>query len=174
MRYLFDLTLPVYHWSLLFPLMVSTYYKSYIDHFSFFLICFKIAYPSHSCFFQSIFRSMFLVIIFFIPSIASASRSSFKLHFSVIFFSTSLLSLANPFITNPPSWRVVFWHTFSGVLHFDCPRFTYFPLFSPLLSPLSFSENMLIWFHLSLPSPPPLCAITQTLKSSLLASNIHI
>lgn len=52
-------------------------YQSYIDHSSFFLICYKIAYPSHSCFLQVIPRSMFFVIIFFIPSIASASRSSF-------------------------------------------------------------------------------------------------
>ena len=124
MRYLFDLTLPVYHWSLLFPLMVSTYYKSYIDHFSFFLICFKIAYPSHSCFFQFIPRSMFFVIIFFILSIASASRSSFKLHFSVIFFSTSLLSLLRIHLSQIP--RV-------GELCFGIPLVGFFILIAPVL-----------------------------------------
>lgn len=173
----FDLNLPVYHWNPLFPLMVSTV----ISHIStiplFSLSVIKLHTHLILVFYKSFQEACSLSL--FSSYLALQARAVqvffFKLHFSVIFFSTSLLSLLRIHLSQTtPSWRVVFWHTSNGVLHFVCPHFTYFPLFSPLPPPFSFSRK-----HVNMVSPftslPPLCAITQTTKTSLLAScNIHI
>ena len=125
-------------------------------------------------FFQFIPRSMFFVIIFFIPSIASASRSSFLNCISLSsFFQHPFWVLQIHSSQTPPVGDMCFGIPLMGFFILFAPVLPTFLCSPPFLPPLSFSENMLIWFHLSLPSP--LCAITQTPNLSLLVScNIHI
>lgn len=152
MRYLFDLKLPVYHWNLLFPLMVSTF-MSRISAISLFSLSVLKLHTHLILVFSNSSKEACSLSLFssYLALQARAVRVFFffLLHFSVIFFPTSLLSLLRIHLSQTtPSWRVVFWHTFNGVLHFVCPRFTYFPLLSPFLPPLSFSRK-----HVNMVSP---------------------
>lgn len=152
----FDLNLPVYHWNPLFPLMVSTVI-SRISTIPLFSLSVLKLHTHLILVFSKSFQEACSLSLFssYLALQARAVRVFFKLHFSVIFFSTSLLSLLRIHLSQTtPSWRVVFWHTFNGVLHFVAPVLPTFLCSPPFLPPFPSPENMLIWFHLSLPFPP--------------------